>query len=72
MKIDSLTQRREELVRKESQLKVLYKFTKESLFKFDKFLKVCVIICDYLEEMELIDIEAHLTFRKMMQKEYGQ
>ena len=33
MKIESLTQRREELARKESQLK-------DSLFKFDKFLKV--------------------------------
>lgn len=33
MKIESLTQRREELVRKECQLK-------ESLYKFDKFLKV--------------------------------
>ena len=34
MKMDSLKQRREELSRKETQLK-------ESLLKFDKFLKVC-------------------------------
>ena len=34
MKMESLQQRREELERKEYQLK-------ESLLKFDKFLKVC-------------------------------
>lgn len=35
MKIESLAQRREELARKETQLK-------ESLMKFDKFLKVYI------------------------------
>ena len=34
MKMDTLQQRRDELERKEQQLK-------ESLLKFDKFLKVC-------------------------------
>lgn len=37
MKMESLQQRREELERKEFQLK-------ESLLKFDKFLKVLIII----------------------------
>ena len=37
MKMESLQQRREELERKEFQLK-------ESLLKFDKFLKVCMKI----------------------------
>ena len=37
MKMESLQQRREELERKEYQLK-------ESLLKFDKFLKVLVIL----------------------------
>ena len=37
MKMESLQQRREELERKEYQLK-------ESLLKFDKFLKVCYFV----------------------------
>lgn len=37
MKMESLQQRREELERKEYQLK-------ESLLKFDKFLKVCLFL----------------------------
>jgi hypothetical protein len=51
MKMDSLKQRRDELTRKESQLK-------ESLLKFDKFLKV--------EMLLEIGICAHYYGRKTM------
>ncbi len=37
MKMESLAQRREELARKETQLK-------DSLMKFDKFLQVCFLL----------------------------
>ena len=47
MKMESLQQRREELERKEYQLK-------ESLLKFDKFLKVIASFCGKcIEKMDL-------------------
>ena len=49
MKMESLQQRREELERKEYQLK-------ESLLKFDKFLKV---MANVLLENVLINLRSH-------------
>lgn len=59
LKIESLTQRREELVRKEAQLK-------ESLFKFDKFLRVRINKHRIVLPNFLIN---STNLRKMMQKE---
>lgn len=52
MKMESLQQRREELERKEYQLK-------ESLLKFDKFLKVCKFVISPKNALSE-------TYRKMM------